>query len=78
MGEIVCCVLATASRLYWQAGERWSAVKCTALMLVPVTVVFFANSGFVLSNVSDATIARAERITPGVVIARVPSMTRGP
>ena len=68
--EIIACALPTANRFYWQDGDRWTAVKGGVLMCVALMVVFFAASGFVLTNVSSATDARAERTTPTVEIAQ--------
>jgi hypothetical protein len=39
-------------------------------MCLALTVVFFAASGFVLSNVSAGSDPRAERITPAVALAQ--------
>ena len=68
--EVIACTLPTANRFYWQDGDRWTALKGSALMCVALMVVFFAASGFVLTNVSGATDARAERTTPTVEIAQ--------
>jgi hypothetical protein len=68
--EIVACVLPTANRFYWQDGDWWTALKGGALMCVALMVVFFAASGFVLTNVNDAITTRAERTTPTITIAQ--------
>jgi hypothetical protein len=70
LAEIVACVLPTANQFYWQDGARWTAVKGGALMLVALMVVFFAASGFVVTNLSGATEAKAERTTPTVMTAQ--------
>jgi hypothetical protein len=68
--EIVACALPSANRFYWQAGAWWTALMGRALMCVALMVVFFAASGFVLTNVNDSIVARAERTTPTIEIAR--------
>jgi hypothetical protein len=70
LAEIVACAIPTAMRFYWQDGERVTALKGVALMAVALTVVFFAASGFVLTNVSAGTELRAERVTPAVALAQ--------
>jgi hypothetical protein len=70
MAEIVACALPSANRFYWQDGDWWTALKGSALMCVALMVVFFAASGFVLTNVNDSVVARAERTTPTVEIAQ--------
>jgi hypothetical protein len=39
-------------------------------MCVALMVVFFAASGFVLTNLNDSSVARAERTTPTIEIAQ--------
>jgi hypothetical protein len=70
LAEVVACVLPTANRFYWQDGDRWTAVKGASLMMVALMVVFFAASGFVVTNLSGATEAKAERTTPTVMTAQ--------
>ncbi len=70
LAEIVACAIPTATRFYWQDGERRTALKGIALMCLALTVVFFAASGFVLTNVSAGTELRGERITPAVALAQ--------
>jgi hypothetical protein len=41
-----------------------------ALMAVALVVVFFAASGFVLTNISNGTEVRADRVTPAVQLAQ--------
>jgi hypothetical protein len=41
-----------------------------ALMAVTLVVVFFAASGFVLTNISDGTEVRADRVTHAVQSAQ--------
>jgi hypothetical protein len=70
LAEVVACVLPTANRFYWQDGDRWTAMKGTAMMVVALMVVGLACSGFVITNVSNAVDARAERTTPTVMTAQ--------
>jgi hypothetical protein len=70
LAEIVACAIPTAMRFYWQDGDRWTALKGMALMAVALTVVFFAASGFVLTNVSAGTELRGDRMTPSVTLAQ--------
>jgi hypothetical protein len=70
LAEIVACAIPTAMRFYWQDGDRWTALKGMALMVVALTVVFFAASGFVLTNVSAGTELRGDRMTPAVELAQ--------
>jgi hypothetical protein len=70
LAEIIACILPTANRFYWEAGDRWTAMKGNALMLVALMVVFFAASGFVVTNLSGAIEAKAERSTPAVILAQ--------
>jgi hypothetical protein len=69
LAEIVACAIPTATRFYWQDGDRRTALKGVALMCLALTVVFFAASGFVLMNVSAGTELRGEWITPAVALA---------
>ncbi len=69
LAEIVACAIPTATRFYWQDGDRRTALKGVALMCLALTVVFFAASGFVLTNVSVGTELRGERVTPAVGLA---------
>jgi len=68
--EIVACAIPTANRFYWQDGDRRIALKGVALMCLALTVVFFAASGFVLTNVSAGTELRGDRVTPAVALAQ--------
>jgi len=70
MAEIVACVLPSANRFYRQDGDWWTALRGSALMCVALMVVFFAASGFILTNVNDSVMARAERTTPTIEIAQ--------
>jgi len=70
VAEIVACVLPTAIRFYWRDGNWWVALEGGALMCVVLSVIFFAASGFVLTNVSEAIEVRGERVTPTISIAR--------
>jgi hypothetical protein len=63
-------VLPTANRFYWQDGDRWTALKGSALMMVALMVVFFAASGFVVTNLSNSVEVRVERETPAVKEAK--------
>ena len=64
LAELVACVLPTANQFYRDDGDRRAALKGTAVMAVALLVVFFAASGFVLTNLSGATELKAERETP--------------
>jgi hypothetical protein len=70
LAEIVACAIPTAMRFYWQDGDRWTALKGMALMAVALTVVFFAASGFVLTNVSAGAELRGDRVTSAVALAQ--------
>src|SRR5258707_1964937 len=70
LAEIVACAIPTATRFYWQDGDRRTALKGVALMGLALTVVFFAASGFVLTNVSAVTELRGDRVTPAVALAQ--------
>jgi hypothetical protein len=69
LAEVVACAIPTATRFYWQDGDRRTALKGVALMCLALTVVFFAASGFVLTNVSAGTELRGERVTHAVALA---------
>jgi len=69
LAEGVACLLPTANQFYWDDGNWRAAMKGTAVMAVALLVVFFAASGFVLTNLSGATAIRAERTTPTIAIA---------
>jgi hypothetical protein len=77
LAEIVACAIPTANRFYWQDGDRRTALKGVALMCLALTVVFFAASGFVLTNVSAGTELRADRVTPAVALAQRAADTIG-
>jgi hypothetical protein len=64
LAEVVACVLPTANQFYWDDGNWRAALKGNAVMAVALLVVFFAASGFVLTNLSGATQVKAERETP--------------
>jgi hypothetical protein len=70
LAEIAACILPTANRFYWEDGSWWTLIKGTAMMVVALVVVFFAASGFVVTNLSGATEAKAERTTPTVITAQ--------
>jgi hypothetical protein len=70
LAEIVACAIPTAGRFYWQDGDRWTALRGFLIMAVALTVVFFAASGFVLTNISAGTEARGDRTTPAVELAQ--------
>ena len=71
LAEIVACVLPSAIRFYWRDGDRWTALRGNLLLAVALIVVFFAVSGFVLTNLNDSVMARAERTTPTIEIAQL-------
>jgi hypothetical protein len=70
LAEIVACAIPTANRFYFQSGDWPAAVRGFILMAVALTVVFFSASGFVLTNISNGTEVRADRVTPAVDLAR--------
>src|SRR5262245_43981880 len=70
LAEIVACAIPTANRFYWQEGDRRTAAKGRALMGLALTVVFFAASGCVLTNVSAGTEMRGDRVTAAVALAQ--------
>jgi hypothetical protein len=69
LAEIVACAIPTANRFYWQDGDRRTAIRGLVLMAVALTVVFFAASGFVLTNIRAGTELRGDRVTPAVALA---------
>ena len=69
LAEIVACAIPTANRFYWQDGDRRTAVRGLVLVAVALTVVFFAASGFVLTNIKAGTELRGDRVTPAVALA---------
>jgi hypothetical protein len=77
LAEVVACAIPTAMRFYWQDGDRVTALKGMLLMAVALTVVFFAASGFVLTNVGAGTELRGDRMTPGVELAQRAADTLG-
>jgi hypothetical protein len=70
LAELVACVLPTANQFYRDDGNRRAAMKGTVVQAVALLVVFFAASGFVLTNLSGAIEAKAERTTPTVGTAQ--------
>jgi hypothetical protein len=70
LAEIVACAIPTANRFYFQAGDWLATVRGFMLMAIALTVVFFSASGFVLTNISNGTEIRAERVTAAVELAR--------
>jgi hypothetical protein len=64
------CPSRQAGRKPRRLPKLWGAMKGSALMLVALMVVFFAASGFVVTNLSGATEAKAERTTPTVMTAQ--------
>lgn len=66
IAEIIACALPTANQCYWRAGQWGAATIGVALMGIALAVVFFAASGFVVTNIGGAIESRAERITPAV------------
>jgi hypothetical protein len=70
LAEVVACAIPTGNRFYWQDGDRRAALKGVVLMCLALTVVFFAASGFVLTNVSAGTELRGDRVTPAVALAQ--------
>jgi hypothetical protein len=70
LAEIVAYAIPTATRFYGQDGDRRTALKGVALMCLALTVVFFAASGFVLTNVSAGTELRGDRVTPAIALAQ--------
>lgn len=66
IAEVIACALPTANQFYWRAGQYGAALLGTALMGIALAVVFFAASGFVVTNIGDAIGTRAERTTPAV------------
>jgi hypothetical protein len=70
LAEIAACIIPTAVRFYWQDGDWRTAFKGYLLMVVALTVVFFASSGFVLNTISTGVELRSDRITPAVELAQ--------
>jgi hypothetical protein len=70
LAEIAACIIPTANRFYWQDGDRWTALRGFVLMVVALTVVFFAASGFVLNTISTGIETRGDRMTPAVDLAQ--------
>jgi hypothetical protein len=68
--EVLACLIPTGIRFYAQDGERWTALRGWALMLVTLAVVFLAAGGFAVTNLNAGTEARAERQTSEVVLAQ--------
>jgi hypothetical protein len=68
--EVLACLIPTAIRFYAQDGERWTALRGWALMLVTLAVVFPAAGGFAITNLNSGIEARAERQTSEVVLAQ--------
>jgi hypothetical protein len=68
--EVLACLIPTAIRFYAQDGERWTALRGWALMLVTLAVVFLAAGGFAITNLNSGIEARAERQTSEVVLAQ--------
>lgn len=66
IAEVIACALPTANQFYWRAGQWGAAMIGVALMGIALAVVFFAASGFVVTNIGGAIESRAERITPAV------------
>jgi hypothetical protein len=64
--EVLACLIPTGIRFYAQDGERWTALRGWALMLVTLAVVFLASGGFAISNLNAGIEARAERETSTV------------
>jgi hypothetical protein len=70
LAEIAACIIPTANRFYWQAGDRRTALRGYLLMAIALLVVFFASSGFVLNTISTGVELRADRVTPAVELAQ--------
>jgi hypothetical protein len=70
LAEVVACVLPTVTRFYWEDGDRGTALRSIALMMVALVVVFFSASGFILTNISKGIEVRGERVTPAVQLAQ--------
>jgi hypothetical protein len=66
LAELVASVLPTANQFYRDDGDWRAALKGTTVMAVALLVVFFAASGFVLTNLSGAMEVKAKRETPGM------------
>jgi hypothetical protein len=70
LAEITACAIPTANRFYWRDGDWRTALRGAGLMVVALTVVFFAASGFVLNTISIGVEARGDRVTPAVELAQ--------
>src|SRR5258707_212556 len=68
--EVLACLIPTAIRFYAQDGERWTALRGWALMLVTLAVVFLAAGGFAITNLNSGIEARAVRQTSEVILAQ--------
>jgi hypothetical protein len=70
--ELIALLLPTSAALYLQMGDRWPAVLSWLMVPIVSAVVFFAASGFVLTNVGDKTVMReqANARTPAVEVAQ--------
>jgi hypothetical protein len=70
--EVIALLLPTIAKLYVQMGDRRSALLSWLMAIVVSAVVFFAASGFVLTNVGDKTVIREQAMakTPAVEVAQ--------
>jgi hypothetical protein len=70
--EMIALLLPTTAALYVQMGDRWPAVLSWMMTPIVCAVVFFAASGFVLTNVGDKTVMREQAMstTPAVEVAQ--------
>jgi hypothetical protein len=70
--ELIALVLPVTASLYTQMGDRWPALLCWLMAPIVCAVVFFAASGFVLTNVGDKTVMREQSMasTPAVEVAQ--------
>jgi hypothetical protein len=59
--EVIAVAMPTAMSFYWRDRQRFSALIGAAVLAIALTVVALASSGFVIQNVSDATLIRSER-----------------
>jgi len=69
MAEVVAAVVPAARRFYWHRREWLSCLTILVVLIIALTVVALASSGFVIQNVSDAIMARADHTTASVAIA---------
>lgn len=67
--ELNAFLMPTANRLYRQIGKRWDAAKGWFILIIASSIVAFAASGFILTNVSDKTVLRMEA-APTVAVAQ--------